>query len=147
MAQPERLGNHLPRLNSEASGWQPISNEAAIARRTSPQELAPPAYYLKTVAHTSILLNVPSEKGRSELVSEVLMRQGWTEEQLDAARDLIATDPDLAREVSYAGALTPGVFEMARRRLNPAKATRWCTGCGETSIVNRDGICYDCAKP
>lgn len=89
----------------------------------------------------ALLLNAPMEQGRDAVVAQELIAAGWTAQELADARHRIANTPDLAKEVSYAGAITPAVFAAAREGRGDS---RWCKGCRGTTYVNGNGLCTDC---
>ena len=91
----------------------------------------------------AILLNAPADKLRDSLVADVLIQDGWTAAELIQARTIIAKTPELAKEASYAGAITPALFTMARPYMTKPD-TRWCVECGAMSKHRGSEKCFDC---
>jgi uncharacterized paraquat-inducible protein A len=79
------------------------------------------------------------------LLAEELTEQRWTMEEIIGACSLICSDPELAKEATYAGAITPPIFALARDKMGARlSGRRWCSGCQATTAIDDQGLCPDC---
>ena len=71
-------------------------------------------------------MNLQQNKDRGSLIAEQLVEQGWTDEELIDASRVISTDPEIAKEATFAGALTPHLFTLAREKMNAKQVLGKC---------------------
>lgn len=56
------------------------------------------------------------EKNRAQRMAERQARTGWTTRELELAEDLILTDAELTKQISYERTVGPGVLALAKER-------------------------------
>lgn len=91
------------------------------------------------VAYT---INAEMPPARAQIVAAELVAAGWTEAELRDAARRIVSDPEIARQVSFAGTICPYHFTLARPA--PSRPSRWCATCGQTTNINEAGVCPAC---
>jgi len=71
---------------------------------------------------------------RDNLLAETIGKQQFSREELQDVEQRIYGSEELAREISYAGAITPGLFARAREMSEVVANASLCA-CGNPSVM------------
>jgi len=98
----------------------------------------------RAIAKLSVLMNIDASAEHARMVAAELADQGWTPEEVEAARRTIGNDAELMKQISYQGAVTPLVFVMAREKMAATRTLGPCFtfGCRNPATVAAWGDIY-----
>ena len=78
------------------------------------------------------------------MIADIIEKQNWSLVELAAIESEIYSNPDVGREIGYAGAVTPLVFTKAREAIRGDVKAKGgsCVRCGKPRVMTVSGRSY-----
>lgn len=136
------IKEHIP----EASAMYRSANSSSASMVKA--EMVSASQMQAVITRLCIDYRQPLDRDRDRMLAETLVKQGWTVPELEAAVDVINTDPELSRSARFA--IAPDLFAAARVQVreNARKAAPDRPSCKRClhrpEGIAGSGVCREC---